>query len=90
MAGELSFHTTLEVVAVVAVAEEVVAAQEVLIWSVTSVVSQVILLVNAVCVVVLEGVVAAAPLGIAEVLVMAGGNVILLFPLSSYHCQIDV
>lgn len=31
MAGELSFHTTLEVVAVVAVAEEVVAAQEVLI-----------------------------------------------------------
>lgn len=45
-----------------------------------SVVSLVILLVNVVFVVVLEGVVAAVPLDIAEVLVMAGGNVISLFP----------
>lgn len=41
-----------------------------------SVVSLVILLVNAVCVVVQEDVVAAAPLDIVEVPVMAGGDVI--------------
>lgn len=82
MAGELSFHTTLEVVVVVVVEGEgeVVAGLAVLIWSAMSVVSLVILLVNVVFVVVLEGVVAAAPLDIAEVLVMAGGNVISFFP----------
>ena len=84
MAGELSFHTTLEVVEVVVVVEEAVAVLVVLIWSVMSVVSLVILLVNAVCVVVLGGAVAAVPLDIAEVLAMAGGNVILLFLLFSF------
>lgn len=79
MAGELSFHTTLEVVVVVVVEGEVVAGLVVLIWNAMSVVSLVILLVNVVFVVVLEGVVAAVPLDIAEVLVMAGGNVISWF-----------
>lgn len=74
MAGELSFLTTLEVV-VVAV-EEVEDVLVVLIWSATSVVSQVILLVNAVCAVVQEDVVAAAPLDIAEVPVTVAGDVI--------------
>lgn len=80
MAGELSFPTTLEVVVVVVVEGEVVAGLAVLIWSAMSVVSLVILLVNVVFVVVLEGVVAAVPLDIAEVLVMAGGNVISWIP----------
>ena len=80
MAGELSFLTTLEVEVVVVVG--VVVALEVLIWSAMSVVSLVTLLVNAVCVVVQEDVVVAAPLDTGEAQVMVEGKImsaILLF-----------
>jgi flavin reductase (DIM6/NTAB) family NADH-FMN oxidoreductase RutF len=70
----LSFLTTQEVVGVVVV-EGVVVALEALIWSVMSVVSLVILLVNAVCVLVQEDVVVALPLDIEGAQVMVEGNV---------------
>lgn len=71
MAGEWSFLTTLEVGVVVV--EGVVVALEALIWSAMSVVRLVTLLVNAVCVVVQEDVVAAAPLGTGGAQVMVEG-----------------
>lgn len=74
MAGELSFLTTLEVVGVVVVEEGVVVALEALIWSVMSVVSLVILLVNAVCVSVQEDVAVALPLDIGGAQVMVEGK----------------
>lgn len=76
MAGELSFLTTLEVVGVVVVVvvEGVGVALEALIWSVMSVASLVILLVNAVCVLVQVDVVVALPLDIGGAQVMVEGN----------------
>ena len=83
MAGESNCHTTREVVVVgeEEEEEEVVAVLVVQIWNAMNVVSLVILLVNAVCVVVVvgEGAVAAARLDIAEVLVMAEGDAIISF-----------
>lgn len=73
MAGEWSFLTTLEVGVVVV--EGVVVALEALIWSAMSVVRLVTLLVNAVCVVVQEDVVAAAPLGTGGAQVMVEGKI---------------
>ena len=70
MAGEWSFLTTLEVGVVVVV------ALEFLIWSAMSVVRLVTLLVNAVCVVVQEDVVAAAPLGTGGAQVMVEGKIV--------------
>lgn len=74
MAGESSFLTTLEVG--VGVVEVVVVVLEVLIWSATSVVSLVILLVNAVCVLVQEDVVVAVPPDIGEAQAMVEGELI--------------
>lgn len=83
MAGELSFLTTLGVEVAVAAAAVVVAGVEgavvalvVLTWSATSVVSRVILHVNAACVAVLVDVVAAVRLDTAGVQVMVGGEAI--------------
>lgn len=82
MAGELSFLTTLGVEVVVAAAAVVAGvegagvAPVVLTWSAMSVVSQVILLVNAACVAVLVDVVAAVLLDTAGVQVMVGGEAI--------------
>ena len=70
MAGEWSFLTTLEVGVVVVV------ALEFLIWSAMSVVRLVTLLVNAVCVVVQEDAVAAAPLGTGGAQVMVEGKIV--------------
>lgn len=82
MAGELSFHTILEVgVAVVVVGEEEVVGEVGLIWSVMSVASLVISLVNAVYVLVVVVVVegegdAAVVQDTGGAQVMVGGMVI--------------
>lgn len=94
MAGEWSFHTTLEVevevagVAVVTV-EVVVVVLEVLIWSASSVVSLVILHVNAVCVAVQEDVEAVVLEDIAGAQVMVeGATVLVLVPHDAAACHL--